>query len=534
MSGRIEADVVVVGAGSAGCVLATRLVEAGAGRVVLIEAGPDSRDPRLSIPLMTGVLLRQKRYNWAFTSEPVPELDGRRLDWPRGKVVGGSGAINGMVHARGLSLDYDGWAQSGLTDWSWERVRPYFEKAEGAAAAEGGATLALSRPDWWHPLYDAFLDAADAAGLGRTDDLNAPDAVGAGRYAFTIERGRRASTARRYLDRVRETRDFRLIAGAQVLGLSIARGRCTGVAIDRGAGAKTVAATREVVLCAGTVGSPHLLMLSGVGPGETLAAHGIPVAIDRPAVGANLHDHLLVRVEYESRRQGPLAPLLRLDRAALAVARAWLTGRGPAACFPLLVGGYFRSRPDLEAPDLQAHFLPALSSATLRTHPFRRPEGARAEDGFFANIAQMRPESRGRVTLASADPRAAPRIEPRYLSTPTDRRCLRDGVRLLRDLFAQPAFDPWRGRELAPGPGTATDDEIDAWIRQTANTVYHPVGTCRMGVDAAAVVGPDLRVRGVDGLRVADASVMPSIPSANTQAPVVMIAEKAADLILGR
>ena len=289
------------------------------------------------------------------------------------------------------------------------------------------------------------------------------------------------------------------------------------------------------MLCAGTVGSPHLLMLSGIGPGDALATHGIPVAVDRPAVGGNLHDHLLVRVEYESRRQGPLPPLLRADRAALAVARAWLTGRGPAACFPLLVGGYFKSRPDLEAPDLQAHFLPALSSATLRTNPFRRPEGARAEDGFFANIAQMRPESRGphhpgiRRPEGGAADRAAIPLHPDRSALPA-----RGGPPAARPV--RPAGPSIRGAgaNLAPGPEATTDDEIDAWIRRTANTVYHPVGTCRMGVDEAAVVGPDLRVRGVDGLRVADASVMPSIPSANTQAPVVMIAEKAADLVLGR
>ncbi|NBB82386.1 MAG: choline dehydrogenase, partial [Alphaproteobacteria bacterium] len=368
MTDRLEADIVVVGAGSAGCVLAARLIEGGAGRVALIEAGPDSRDPRLAIPLMTGLLLRQKRYNWAFRSEPVADLEGRRIDWPRGKVVGGSGAINGMVYARGLALDYDGWAQRGLTDWSWERVRPYFERAEGRTGDAGAASLALSQPDWWHPLYEAFLEAAETAGLGRTDDLNHPEAVGAGRYAFTIDRGRRASTARRYLDRVRADPNLQIIANAQVLGLDIRDGRCAGVTIDSGGGAETVSASREVVCCAGTVGSPQLLMLSGIGPGEDLAELGLGVTLDRPEVGANLQDHLLVRVEYESRRPGPLAPLLRPDRAALAVARAWLTGKGPAACFPLLAGGYFRSRPDLEAPDLQAHFLPALSSATLRTN----------------------------------------------------------------------------------------------------------------------------------------------------------------------
>lgn len=534
MSAQRTADVVVVGAGSAGCVLAARLIEGGAGRVALIEAGPDSRDPRLAIPIMTGILLRRKSYNWGFKAEPAPGLNGRALDWPRGKVVGGSGAINGMVHARGLALDFDGWAQTGLGDWSWARVEPYFRRAEGLEPGGPAATLALSRPDFWHPLYDAFLDSAGAAGLGRAADLNAPDALGAGRYAFTIENGRRASTARTHLDPIRGHPDFTLIADAQVIGLAFDGARCTGVTLARGGSRETWTARREVILCAGTIGSPHLLMASGIGPAAHLAEHGIAVRADSPRMGENLHDHLLVRVEHETLKPGPLAPLLKPHRAAFALAEAFLFGRGPAATFPLLVGGYFKSRPDLEAPDLQSHFLPALSSATVRTNPFRRPDGARAEDGFFANIAQMRPESRGRISLASPDPRAAPRIEPSYLATPTDRRALREGVRLLRRLFAQTPFDAWRGRELAPGPAVAADDEIDAWVRETAGTVYHPVGTCRMGVDETAPVDAALRVRGVASLRVADASVMPRITSANTQAPTVMIAEKAADLVLGR
>ncbi|GAB4178438.1 MAG: choline dehydrogenase [Thalassobaculales bacterium] len=514
------ADVVVVGAGSAGCVLAARLAEAGQA-VTLVEAGPDSRSPLLSVPLMTGALLRGHRFTRHYESEPVPGLNDRRLDWPRGRVVGGSGAINGMVHLRGLAHDYRLWAQQGLTDWSWEKVLPHFLAAE--------ARLEPARPGWDHPLYEAYLAAAEAAGQPRARDLNDGESAGAGRYVFNIRGGRRAHSARRYLDRVRDR--VNLVAGATVTGLTFAGRRCTGVAAERGGRRLVLPARRMVVLCAGVIGSPQLLLLSGIGPAAELAALGIPAIADSPDVGRNLQDHLLIRVEYASRREGPLHRLLRADRAALAVLRAHLFGSGPAATFPLLAGGFFRSAPGLDQPDIQSHFLPALSSATLRINPFRRPAGARAEDGLMANASQMRPESRGWLRLASPDPRSPPLIQPNYLAAEGDRQVMRAAVRLLRHIFAQAPFDPWRGAEIAPGPAVQSDDEIDAFVRETAGTMFHPVGTCRMGVDDRAVVDQRLAVRGVGGLMVADASVMPLITSANTQAPTVMIAERAATLL---
>ena len=524
-----EADVVVVGAGSAGSLIAAELAAAGTS-VAVIEAGGAGRDPLLSVPLLTGWFLRSGRYTWPFQTAPQRHLDDRRLNWPRGKVVGGSGAINGMVWARGLPLDYDLWAQTGLLDWSWDKVRPAFEAVEGLRAADGGKALGIEEPGWWTELYDAFLAAADEAGLGRTDDFNGDAPAGAGRYRFNIRGGRRASTGG-MLQRAAAEGGVQLLTGAQTLGIDVVEGRATAVRVRRDGQDGRVVARREIVLSAGTVGSPQILLASGIGPAADLAALGIPVVADSPEVGRNLQDHLLVRVEHAALRPGGLNRLLRADRAVLAIAEALLFGRGPASCFPLLVGGFFKSEPGLEAPDLQSHFMPALTSATIRVNPFRAPPGARDGDGFFANIFQMRPESRGTIRLSSPDPLAAPVIDPNYLASETDRRALRSGVRLLRHLFAQPAFDGWRGRELAPGPEVRTDDEIDAFVRGAAESVYHPVGTCRMGVDARSVVDAGLRVRGIAGLRVADASVMPAITSANTNAPTVMIARRAVEAI---
>lgn len=525
-----EADFVVVGAGSAGSLIAAELARAGAG-VVLVEAGPASRNPLLSVPLLTGFFLRTGGYTWPYATEPQANLDGRRIDWPRGRVVGGSGAINGMVWARGLASDYDHWAQTGLRDWSWEKVRPTFEALESMSAAGGGRALGIERPAWWTGLYDAFLDGAAEAGLGRTDDFNGPAPAGAGRYVFNIRAGRRAATAG-LLEALPASAPLRLLADTETLRLDLVEGRAVGLVVRRGGVEGRVRARREVVLAAGTVGSPRILLSSGIGPAAELAEAGVAPLLDRREVGRNLQDHLLVRVEHAALRPGGLNDLLRVDRAAFALAEALLFGRGPASCFPLLVGGFFKSEDGLEEPDLQSHFMPALTSATIRVNPFRPPPGSRDDDGFFANVCQMRPASRGTLRLAGPDPRTAPLIDPCYLAEESDRRVLRAGVRILRRIFAASPFDGWRGAELAPGPQRQNDDALDAWIRATAQSVYHPVGTCRMGVDEASVVDSELRVRGIAGLRVADASVMPTITSANTNAPTVMIARRAAESLL--
>ncbi len=529
-----EYDVIVVGGGAAGAVLAARLSEDRARRVLLLEAGGAARGPLFSIPLMTGVLLRARLANWGYVTEPEPHLDNRRLAWPRGRALGGSTAINGMVLARGLPSDYDGWAQRGLPGWGHDDVLPLFRRSEacphGDAMLRGrDGPLAVSRPALDNPLFAAWLEAGRQAGHAVTDDFNGVMTEGVGPLDFTIRDGRRASTARAFLDPARGRPNLTIRTGAQVARVLVDHGHARGVALVDG----TIAAAREVVLCGGTVASPQLLMLSGIGPADALRHHGIGVVADVPGVGANLQDHLLIRVEHACREDITIDRLRRPDRALAAALRAWAFGTGPAATFPILVSGQFRSDTALDTPDLKANFMPGLSSAALRV-PFIGmrvpPDRGR---GFFANIFQMRPESTGTLTLASADPRAHPRIMPHYLSVETDRRVLRRGVALLRDIFRQKAFDRFRGAELSPGPDIADDAAVDAWIRRTADTVYHPVGTCRMGPghDRMAVVDATLRVRGIDGLRVADASVMPAITSCNTMAPVIMIAERAADLI---
>lgn len=527
-----EADYVVIGAGSAGSLIAASLADQPGTSVAVIEAGSKGRDPLLYVPLLTGFFLRSDRYTWPFETVPQANLNERRIKWPRGKVLGGSGAINGMVWARGLPSDFDHWAQLGLRDWSWDRVRPDFEAVEGLRSPDGrGRELGIEEPSWWTGLYDAYLDGAAEAGLGRTEDFNGEHPEGAGRYRFNIRKGRRANTGKMLMRR-EKAGSLRILSGTRTLKLEISEGRATAVRVERDGVEGLVVARREIVLSGGTIGSPQVLMCSGIGPAAHLADHGIPVVADIAGVGGNLQDHLLVRVEHAALKPGGLNALLRADRAALALAQAMIFGTGPASCFPLLVGGFFKSHPALEEPDLQSHFMPALTSATIRVNPFRAPPGARSDgDGFFANIFQMRPESRGTLRLASADPREKPLIDPNYLSSETDRAKLRSGVRILRSIFAASTFNEWRGRELSPGVDRQGDDELDAWIRSTAESVFHPTGTCRMGTDPDAVVDGELRLRGVAGVRIADASVMPAITSANTNAPTVMIAQRAADLL---
>lgn len=530
---RIEADVIVVGAGSAGCVLAGMLARDSACRVLLLEAGGRDWNPLLRVPLMTGMLLRGRHANWFYHSAPEPGLDGRRVFWPRGKVLGGSSAINGMVWLRGVPQDYDGWAQRGLPGWGWDHVLPAFRALEshwaGESALHGGdGRQPVTRPPGMHPLSQAFLDAAQAAGLPVLDNLNAPVPEGVGRIDFSIRDGRRVSAAAAFLHPQRGRANLRILTGAQALRVILDGDRATGVEVLHRGRRVACMAAGEVVLAGGTVNTPHLLMLSGIGAPAALEPHGIAVRHELPGVGRNLQDHLLVRVEHDCTEPVTLHNLARLDRAAAALAQALAFGTGPAARFPLEVGALIRSDPSREIADLQSFFLPGLSTAALRL-PFRpNPAGGH---GFFANVYQLRPESRGEILLASDDPLAAPVIRANYLTAPADIATLRAGVRKLRAIFAQSAFARWRGAERSPGPARQSDAALDAWIRATASTVFHPVGSCRMGPDPMAVTDAELRVRGLRGLRIADASVMPTLPGCNTNAPSMMIGLRAAGFI---
>ena len=416
-------DVLVVGAGSAGCVLAARLSEDPRRRVTLLEAGGRDRNPLLRVPLMTGVLLRSRYANWFYHTEPEPGLADRRSFWPRGRVLGGSSAINGMVWARGRPTD-------------------------GASEDHGGSgPLPITDGNLRHPLLDMFIAAGVEAGHARTADFNQPPYEGVGRYHFTIAGGQRWSAARAFLDPARRRPNLRIVTGAHVARVLMQRGRAIGVQTSAGA-----VMADEVVLCGGTVNTPHLLMLSGIGAADALMQHGITPVADVPGVGANLQDHLLVRVEHACTRPVTLQSLTRMDRAAAALLQALIFRSGPAASFPLAAGFFLRSNPALDEPDLQGHFLPGLTTGTLRVPGFAGPARVGDGHGFMANVTQMRPESRGTVTLRSADPAAAPVIRPNYLADPRDRDALRAGTRLLRSIFAQPAFAPLRGPENHPAP----------------------------------------------------------------------------------
>jgi choline dehydrogenase len=534
---RETADYIIVGAGSAGCVLANRLSADPGRRVLLLEAGGSDWNPLLRVPLMTGILLRGRYANWSFRTEPEPNLNNRVLNWPRGKVVGGSSSINGMVHVRGLPSDYDSWAQSGLAGWSFEECLPAFRRMEsherGADDWHGGdGPLPVTRPPQANPLFDAFIEAGRAAGHRVTSDFNGPEPEGFGRYDFAIRKGQRWSAARAYLDPVRARPNLQVATRAQLLRVLFEKRRAVAVEVLHRGRVLRLRAEREVILSCGTIGSPMALLHSGVGDADALRALGIPVVADRKEVGRNLQDHLLVRIEHACTRPITLHGITRADRAALALLQAMIFGTGPAASFPIAAGAYLKSDPSLDTPDLQSFLLPGLSSAALRLPFLPRATPRHDGHGFFANVYQMRPESRGTLTLRSADPRDPPLIRPNHLSAPRDLIVLREGVKRIREVFAQAPMDPFRGPELSPGPEVRSDAEIESFIRRTAESVYHCTGTCRMGADDASVVDARLRVRGVEGLRVVDASVMPAIPSTNTAAPTMMVAERAAEFIL--
>jgi choline dehydrogenase len=523
-------DYIIVGAGSAGCVLANRLTASSRHRVLLLEAGPRDTDPWIHIPLGYGKLFNKPRVNWLYQTEPQPELNNRVITQPRGKVLGGSSSINGLIYIRGQKEDFDHWRQLGNEGWSFADVLPYFRRAEdqarGADELHGaGGPLSVSDATEPHELCDAFISAGEQSGLPRNDDFNGATQEGVGYFQTTSRRGRRCSAAVGYLHPIRRRPNLAVVTEALTTRILWRDGAAVGVEFHHAGQLKAASARAEVILSGGAFNSPQLLQLSGVGPGALLQSHGIPVLCDRPGVGDQLQDHLQARMVFKCRKAITVNDDARNPLRSLMVGlRYALFRKGPLTISAGYAGAFFKTDQRLASPDIQVHFINfSTNKMGDKLHPF---------SGFTASICQLRPESRGWLRIKSADPLEPPAIHPNYLATETDRRTSVAGLRMLRAIMQAPAMQPYVTEEVEPGLACGSDAELLAYCRERGSTVYHPVSTCRMGPDPAAVVDARLRVRGVGRLRVVDASIMPAVVSGNTNAATIMIAEKAAEMIL--
>ena len=528
-------DYIVVGAGSAGCVLAARLSEDPATRVLLLEAGPPDRSLWIHLPIGYGKTMWSDTYNWRFQTDPDPNMNGRRIYWPRGKTLGGSSSINGLIYIRGQREDYDHWAALGNAGWGYDDVLPYFIKSEGnqrgAIPFHGDSgPLKVSDIGAKHELIEAFIDGAQQTGVPRTDDFNGATQEGAGYYQLNTHKGWRVSTAKAYLAPARQRPNLHIETEAFAAGVIMAGTRAVGVRYRQGGEMKSARCTAEVLLSAGSIQSPQLLQLSGIGARALLAARGVPVVVDAPDVGENLQDHLQNRLTFECTRPITTNDQLNSWFGQVKLGLQWLLFRSGPLAVGINQGGCFmralrdgHGQPVAATPDIQFHV--ATLSADMaggKVHPY---------SGFTMSVCQLRPQSRGHIRIRSTDPFEPPEMQPNYLATELDRRTAVAGMKAARAIAASAAMRPYVKREVKPGPEAGSDAELLEFCRNHGATIFHPTGTCRMGIDARAVVDPRLRVNGTTCLRVIDCSVMPTLVSGNTNAPAVMLAEKAADMI---